>query len=89
MIRVFVCSSCAIRHKHAVLAARCWPRLIEFLTGTFHFTGVNEDKDRAFLIITFHAGGPGELRRVGVSCLRECLRDALRVTECWKMTLSK
>jgi len=29
-------------------------RLIEFLTRTFHFTDVNEDKGRGFLIITFH-----------------------------------
>lgn len=29
-------------------------RLIEFLTLTFHSNGVNEDKGRGFLIITFH-----------------------------------
>lgn len=37
-----------------VLNAMLCLYLIEFLTWTFHFVGVNEDKGRAFLIITFY-----------------------------------
>jgi len=43
--------NCKGRHKSTVMLL---PRLIEFLMRTFHFVGVNEDKDHTFLIITFH-----------------------------------